>query len=85
MGVLILAGAHLAIVASATAKAGAIAVVMVFVVLGVLMALFPRQTNRIRMNLRGQLEGSDTYIRILGIGIGCFAIALVVVIALVAK
>ena len=73
------------IVASASAWVAGIGILVIFAVLGGLMALFPRESNRLRLKIPGQLEGSDWYLRLLGVAISGFAIACAVLIILFAK
>jgi hypothetical protein len=68
---------------STSASAIILAGVTAFAVIGALIAVFPRQANHLRVKLPGQLEGSDWYIRALGVVVAAIAIGLglVVIIA----
>ncbi len=59
-----------------SATAAILTGVTLFAVLGVLIAAFPGQVNRLRQRLPGQLEGPDWYIRALGVAVAAIAIGL---------
>ena len=68
----------MSLTASVTGDIAVSIILAIFGTVGVAFAAYPRQSNRLRQRLPGQLESADWYIRAFGIAVVGFVLVIVV-------